>query len=215
MQTFEHLQKKEGRKCVRDRPDHIVFLRDGVSEGQYKKLIEEEFKVMKDFIIENYYKTGEPPKFALMVMTKHHNTRHFFETNTKVKSLDPGSFIYEGARKDLMQFHIAAHKAIQGSSQDTMVTVLVNEANVSEDTAKKLVHNLCYLHQIFRGPISLPEPVYQADELAERGMDVYKAAKENKIINENYNDDVQSYYDDLTSKLSYGKGCLPDIRYNA
>ena len=225
---------KKLKENGRNYPELIIICRDGVSEGQYPIIITEEFAAIKEAVSKLVDKL---PQFTLMVVTKSHNTRHFLKNelegnlkrNSEAQSLLPGTYIYEGTRKDLMQFYIDAHKAIQGSAQDTMVTVLVNEADMSNDTANKLVHGLCYLHQVFRGPVSLPEPIYQADELAERGMVVYKAAKENKMIPEeggkdtygNYDNystadrDGQSYYDNLTTMLSYGKGDLPDNCYNA
>ncbi|KAE9549799.1 hypothetical protein FO519_006993 [Halicephalobus sp. NKZ332] len=200
---FEKFQKSQKSRNL---PEFVGILRDGVSEGQYSMLIQEEFAAIRKAALKF---TKTPPKFILIVLTKRHNTRHFLKVGSRIESLVPGSFINEGTRKNLVQFYFAAHKAIQGSCQDILVTVLVNDPGITQETAKQFIHGLCYLHQICTSPISLPEPVYQADNLAERGMLVYKAAKEKGLVNAN--DD----FDLLDSKFSYGKGNLPDVRFTA
>lgn len=193
--------KKNNRNC----PETVVILRDGVSEGQYSAVIMEEFEAIKKAAS----RFGQhSPQFILMIMTKRHNTRHFIK-GSKVESLSPGSFINEGSRNYLMQFYFAAHKANQGSCQDILTTVLVNEPGINKEMAKHFIHGLCYLHQICTSPISLPEPVYQADNLAERGRSVYNCAKEKNIIHGN------ETFEYLDTHFSYGKGNLPNIRYTA
>ena len=202
--------KKNNRDC----PQTVIILRDGVSEGQYPMIVNNEFEAIKEAASKFEQK---PPKFILMVMTKRHNTRHFkkidFKGNprggSRIENLSSGSFVDDGSRKHLMQFYFAAHEAIQGSSQDILTTVLVNEPGISKEMAKHFIHGLCFLHQICTAPISLPEPVYQADNLAERGLLVYKSAKERELINGN------ETFDQLDFMLSYGKDRLPNIRYTA
>ncbi|KAE9551206.1 hypothetical protein FO519_005573 [Halicephalobus sp. NKZ332] len=213
LQKYVDMTYGKLRENGRDCPQYVFILRDGVSEGQYSMVIEEEFAAIRE-TASKFGKT--PPKLVLMVMTKRHNIRHFLKDKSgNVQSLSPGSFVGDGAREGVMQFFIAAHKAIQGTSQDILVTVLVNDPGISKAAAIQFIHELCYLHQVFRGPISLPEPVYQADELAERGMTVYKAAKENQIVGGDNKGDDNDGYDHLTAALSYGKACLPNVRYNA
>lgn len=52
-----------------------------------------------------------------------------------------------------------------------------NELGMSVDQLQALMLCLANLHQVSACPISLPEPVYLADELAKRGRDVYTAYK--------------------------------------
>lgn len=48
---------------------------------------------------------------------------------------------------------------------------------MSQDDLQAFLNALCYSHQIVYSAVSLPEPIYQADELAKRGSDNYRTMK--------------------------------------
>jgi hypothetical protein len=50
----------------------------------------------------------------------------------------------------------------------------VDENEMSTDEVEALTHALCYMHQIVNSPISLPTPVYVADETAKRGRNIFR-----------------------------------------
>jgi eukaryotic translation initiation factor 2C len=58
----------------------------------------------------------------------------------------------------------------QGTAKATEYQVLVDEMSMSTDEVQAMIMALCYEHQINTGATSLPEPVYQADEWAKRGL---------------------------------------------
>ena len=45
------------------------------------------------------------------------------------------------------------------------------QADVSQDDLQALLHSLCFEHQIVGSAVSLPEPIYQSDEMAKRGRE--------------------------------------------
>lgn len=51
----------------------------------------------------------------------------------------------------------------------------INEANLTMDEAQSLMMALCFTHQIVNQAISIPEPIYQADEWAKRGRNNFRA----------------------------------------
>lgn len=51
----------------------------------------------------------------------------------------------------------------------------INEANLTMDEAQSLMMALCFTHQIVNQAVSIPEPIYQADEWAKRGRNNFKA----------------------------------------
>jgi len=53
----------------------------------------------------------------------------------------------------------------------------VNEVGIGPDQLQAFLNGLCYSHQIVNSAISLPEPIYQADELAKRGKNNYATMK--------------------------------------
>jgi hypothetical protein len=55
-----------------------------------------------------------------------------------------------------------------------MYTLLCDEVGVSQDQLQSFLMALCYVHQVVYSAISLPEPIYQADELAKRGNNNYR-----------------------------------------
>jgi len=48
---------------------------------------------------------------------------------------------------------------------------------MTQDELQGFLNGLCYSHQIVNSAISLPEPIYQADELAKRGRNNFMAMK--------------------------------------
>ncbi|VDM81770.1 unnamed protein product [Strongylus vulgaris] len=64
---------------------------------------------------------------------------------------------------------------LQGTARPTSYQVIVDENEMSSDELQSLMLVLTFHHQISNAPVSLPEPVYQADEWAIRGKDIWKA----------------------------------------
>jgi len=87
-QVFENLQKKENGKSVREHPTHIVIFRNRIHERQYKAIINEEFTIMKDFIITNYYQNKKPPRFVFILIRKQRNIRHFLKNDSEINLKD-------------------------------------------------------------------------------------------------------------------------------
>jgi len=56
-------------------------------------------------------------------------------------------------------------------------SILVEEAGMTQDELQALLNSMCFSHQIVNSSVSLPEPVYQADELAKRGRNNYAAMR--------------------------------------
>lgn len=55
--------------------------------------------------------------------------------------------------------------------------MLIDELGMTQDELQGFLNGLCYSHQIVNMAISLPEPIYQADELAKRGRNNFMAMK--------------------------------------
>lgn len=53
----------------------------------------------------------------------------------------------------------------------------VDEIGMSQEELQGFLNGLCYSHQIVNSAVSLPEPIYQADELAKRGRNNYMTMK--------------------------------------
>lgn len=52
-----------------------------------------------------------------------------------------------------------------------------NEPNITMQQFQDFLLTLCFNHQLTNQGVSLPEPIYQADELAKRGRNNFNTMK--------------------------------------
>ncbi|KAK6043097.1 hypothetical protein COOONC_19397 [Cooperia oncophora] len=78
-------------------------------------------------------------------------------------------------RNDITEFYMQSHHAFQGTAKPTSYQVIVDENDMSMDEVQSLMLALTFHHQISGAAVSLPEPVYQADEWAKRGNNIFNA----------------------------------------
>nr|CAD2172651.1 unnamed protein product [Meloidogyne enterolobii] len=168
--TLEHNRPEHAR------PKYIMVLRDGVSEGQYKMAVEEELEAFKIGCL--HYDENYKPKFMFVVGTKRHFKKFFMVHEDKIVNLTPGSVINEKiVRPELPEFFMQSHFPIKGTGKPVEYSVLLDEIGMTQDELQGFLNGLCYSHQIVNSAISLPEPIYQADELAKRGRNNFMAMK--------------------------------------
>lgn len=195
-------------------PSTVVILRDGVSEGQFRMVLEDELRTIKSGFYD--FNKDYKPKFVVALATKRHHKR-FFENNKQSKANPAaGSFITERVvRPDCVEFFMGCHKAIKGTAKFVQVSVILNEPKVSNDEIKDFLHSLSYGHQIVTSPVSLPTPVYQADGLATRGREVFNTYRKfaNSEIPRHSNGSIN--YVDLSTLLNYSSSDLLNTRFNA
>ncbi|KAF7631020.1 hypothetical protein Mgra_00008727 [Meloidogyne graminicola] len=158
------------------KPKYIMVLRDGISEGQYKMAVEEEMEAFKIGCL--HYNEDYKPKFMFVVGTKRHFKKFFMVHDDQIVNLTPGSVINEKVvRPDLPEFFMQSHYPIKGTGKPVEYSVLIDELGMTQDELQGFLNGLCYSHQIVNMAISLPEPIYQADELAKRGRNNFMAMK--------------------------------------
>uniref|UniRef100_A0A0N5AXQ2 Piwi domain-containing protein n=1 Tax=Syphacia muris TaxID=451379 RepID=A0A0N5AXQ2_9BILA len=160
-------------------PDTIIVTRDGVSEGQFKMVMEEEVEALRSGIrnfadsmrISNY-----SPPIVCIIACKRHNKRFAIDNGRGYENCLPLTVIDKDiTRPDMTEFFMQAHKVIKGTGKLPAYSVPINEANLSMDEVQSLMLALCFTHQIVNQAISIPEPIYQADEWAKRGRNNFKA----------------------------------------
>ncbi|KAF7635095.1 hypothetical protein Mgra_00005536 [Meloidogyne graminicola] len=194
------MHNRPKQKC----PEYVFILRDGLSEGQYEMAYRNEFEaIKKGFALHD---SNYSPKFVFVIGSKRHFKKFFSLDNDKAENMPPGSIIHEKVvRPDVFEFYLQSHFPIKGTGKPVEYVVLVNETNFNSNidslkeyakllrykTAKQtdleelmfkrslysFLITLSFNHQIVSRPISLPEPVFQADELAKRGHANYVALK--------------------------------------
>ncbi|CAG8758972.1 17053_t:CDS:2, partial [Funneliformis caledonium] len=125
-------------------PQRILFYRDGVSEGQFKKVIEEEVKAMKQAL--KRVCGNQIPKLTFVIVQKRHNTREA----DRLGNCKPGTVVDTGivARHEF-DFFLQSHASLQGTARSAHYRVLVDENKFNANSMQELTNKLCYLNARF------------------------------------------------------------------
>ncbi|ETN39977.1 uncharacterized protein HMPREF1541_04252 [Cyphellophora europaea CBS 101466] len=166
-------------------PDNILVYRDGVSEGQYQAVLDNELPSFRAACKELYtaQQTNKGiPRITIVIVGKRHSTR-FYPTEAKDadRSSNPpnGTVVDRGITEARnWDFFLQAHTAIQGTARPAHYFVILDEIfrahpvqapyAHSGDALEDLTHNLCYLFGRATKAVSICPPAYYADLLCER-----------------------------------------------
>ena len=166
-------------------PENILVYRDGVSEGQYQMVLDEELPLLRKACSELYpapeTKKGLP-HFTIVVVGKRHHTRFY---PTKVEDADSSSNPKSGTVVDRgvtearnWDFFMQAHSALQGTARPAHYYVVLDEIFTKQklsashknvaDVLEDLTHSMCYLFGRATKAVSICPPAYYADIVCER-----------------------------------------------
>ncbi|KAG9132406.1 hypothetical protein Leryth_008345 [Lithospermum erythrorhizon] len=156
-------------QCNGVKPLKIVLFRDGVSEGQFDMVLNEELLDMKKtFEEKNYY-----PMITVVVAQKRHQTRLFLDGDDRGRPLGnvpPGTVVDSTIVHPFeFDFYCCSHYGGLGTSKPTHYYVLWDENQFTSEGLQKLIYNLCFTFARCTKPVSLVPPVYYADLVAYRG----------------------------------------------
>ncbi|KAG6001313.1 hypothetical protein E4U21_004501 [Claviceps maximensis] len=158
-------------------PENIVIFRDGVSEGQFAQVIDQELPMIRE-ACRLAYTTKKQPKMSIIVSVKRHQTR-FYPTDQKEMSrsgnIKNGTVVDRGVTlAPYWDFFLTAHDALQGTARPAHYTVLLDEVFRSKfgeraaNELERLTHELCYLYGRATKAVSICPPAYYADIVCER-----------------------------------------------
>jgi hypothetical protein len=193
--------------------DTIVLTRDGVSEGQYKMALDQELHAIRQ-ASNDFFKHAKTRLIGIIV-TKSGNVRHFNVSNNRPESLPCRSIVSFGTRENYRQFYMVPHRAFQGTAKAVLVTVIQDDLNLGPSAIQNFVMSLTTLHQIVCAPVSLPEPIYQADKLAQRGQILFRTFQRFYPNQVPRLQGGQLNFAELTTLISFNGGQLPSIRFTA
>ncbi|KAF5728742.1 protein argonaute 2-like isoform X2 [Tripterygium wilfordii] len=160
------------------KPDKIVVFRDGVSEGQFDMVLNEELiDIKRAFGRINY-----SPPITIIVAQKRHQTRLFPKTQREGSStgnVPPGTVVDTKIIHPFeFDFYLCSHYGTLGTSKPTHYHVLWDENGINSDQLQKLIYDMCFTFARCTKPVSLVPPVYYADLVAYRGRLYYEAVIE-------------------------------------
>lgn len=158
-------------------PENIVIFRDGVSEGQFAQVLDQELPLIRAACAAKYPPKNQP-RITILVSVKRHQTRFY---PTSEKDLPPNRNIQSGTVVDRgvtqarhWDFFLTPHASIKGTARPAHYTVLLDEifrAKHKSEAANELerfTHDLCYLYGRATKAVSICPPAYYADIVCER-----------------------------------------------
>ncbi|KAI5204824.1 Piwi-domain-containing protein [Aureobasidium subglaciale] len=148
-------------------PATVVYFRDGVSEGQFAQVIDQEVAAMK----KAFAKVNVVPKFLVVIASKRHHVRFFPQSGgDKNANALPGTLVETGVTQPFENdFYLCAHSAIKGTARPVHYNVLLNEPQWSNDKIHTLIYDHSYQYIRATTPVSIFPAVYYAHIASLRG----------------------------------------------
>ncbi|XP_046635455.1 protein argonaute-2-like isoform X1 [Daphnia pulicaria] len=158
------------------KPQRIIFYRDGVSEGQFAKVLEWELSAIRKACIKLEF--GYQPPVTFIVVQKRHHTRLFPDDQSdecgRGKNVPPGTIVDNTIVHPVEQdFFLVSHQGIQGTSRPTHYHVLWDDSKFLANDIQMLTYYLCYVFTRCTRSVSYPAPCYYSHLVAFRGRQYY------------------------------------------
>ncbi|KAH6633014.1 Piwi domain-containing protein [Boeremia exigua] len=155
-------------------PTKVIVYRDGVSEGQYRLVLENELPAFEAAFDKLYGAKNKHPKISIVIVGKRHHTRFYptkiEDTDGKTGNPMPGTVVDRGVTGEkLFDFFLLAHQGLQGTSKPAHYVVIKDDIKLGADQLQSLTHSLCYTFARATRAVSICPPAYYADLLCERG----------------------------------------------
>ncbi|KAH8258621.1 hypothetical protein KR038_002221, partial [Drosophila bunnanda] len=184
--TLEHLHVYH--KYHNEYPEHIIYYRDGVSDGQFPKIRNEELKGIKVACRQ----IGIRPKICCIIVVKRHHTRFFPMGQptpfNKFNNVCPGTVVDRTiVHPNEVQFFLVSHLSIQGTAKPARYTVLENTGRLDIDLLQQLTFNLCHMFPRCTRSVSYPAPAYLAHLVAARGRHYLSGTDRFQDLKKEYN----------------------------
>jgi eukaryotic translation initiation factor 2C len=117
-------------------PSKMMYYRDGVSEGQFGKVINEEVRAIERAFeaVKKEKKWKDSMKLTSIVVTKRHHTR-FYPTRAEdmegqAKNCKPGTVVDTSVTSPYFkEFFLQSHSGLQGTTKPAHYFVIQDDAN--------------------------------------------------------------------------------------
>lgn len=168
------------KKITYTQPQKIIFYRDGVSEGQFKYVLNKEVQAIRQacMMLNQNYK----PCITFLVVQKRHHTRFFpvQKQQDRNNNVPPGTCVDTVITHPTRQeFFLVSHTSFQGVAKPTKYVTLWDDSDFTDDEIEELTFFLCHLFARCTKSVSYPTPTYYAHLAAARA----KVYCENKRLN--------------------------------
>ncbi|KAJ1918058.1 hypothetical protein H4219_002838 [Mycoemilia scoparia] len=166
--VYDHL--KSFRNSTGALPQRVIMYRDGVSEGQFEQVANQEVPAIKR-ACQSFNKSYNPKVTVVVVLKRHHIRMFPTKPNEADRSgnCQAGTVIDQGiTNSQYYDFYLQSHAGIQGTSSPTHYFVIYDESKFHPDHIQGLTYNMCYNYMICTRSVSIVPPVYYAHKLANR-----------------------------------------------
>jgi len=156
------------------KPERILVYRDGVSEGQFATVLQEELGAFKR-AFRDLQEDYDPP-ITFVTTQKRHHTRIFAESQRDEEgsgNLMPGTVVDTNiVGESMFDFYLMSHAGIRGPTGSTTraakYSVLWDENQFDYDTIQAVTWRLSHIYARCTRSVSIPPAVAYADRLALR-----------------------------------------------
>ncbi|XP_021745671.1 protein argonaute 4A-like [Chenopodium quinoa] len=125
------------------KPSQVIVFRDGVSESQFKQVLNIEFEQ----ILQACTALGDSwsPKYTIIIAQKNHHTK-FFQQERPKDNVPPGT-VGDSKVCDprYYDFYMCAQNGMIGTSRPTHYHVLLDQNAFTADELQELIHSLSYV----------------------------------------------------------------------
>ncbi|TGZ81202.1 Piwi-domain-containing protein [Ascodesmis nigricans] len=146
------------------KPRQIVYFRDGVSEGEYDKIVSEEIRDIRQAC--DQLESGYRPKITAIVCSKRHHFRFFPVDNfahDQNRNPVPGVLIDRDITHPRQyDFYLNSHKALQGTCRPVHYHVVHDEIQWPVERLQSLIYNSCFTFVRSTTSVSLVPATYYA-----------------------------------------------------
>ncbi|KAK5011638.1 Protein argonaute, partial [Cryomyces antarcticus] len=145
-------------------PERIYYFRDGVSDGQYQHVLQQEVHDMKELLST----AGQTKiKFTVLVASKRHHVRFFPKAGDSAADRNgnplPGTLVETGVTHPFeYDFYLCAHAALKGTARPVHYHVLLDENKLTVEELQSLIYEHSYQYIRSTTPVSLFPAVYYA-----------------------------------------------------
>lgn len=150
-------------------PKRVIVFRDGVSEGQFKQVIDGEIPKIKAACAA--LNLPVVPKLTVVVVGKRHHVRFFPQQGQGDRSGNcPAGLVVDSdvASPAEFDFYLQSHAGLLGTSRPAHYNVLYDENGFTPDSMQQLAFALCHVYARSTRSVSIPAPVYYADIVCAR-----------------------------------------------
>lgn len=145
------------QKRNRRLPNKVIVYRDGVSEGQYRIVMEQEYPAFVRAFDKLYGAAPKHPKISIIVVGKRHHTRFYptkeQDSDGRTGNPKPGTVVDRGITGEkLFDFFLLAHQGLQGTSKPAHYVVIKDGNKFGADQLQNLVSYTIYCNPTAHPP---------------------------------------------------------------